>query len=77
MSRQIYLSSFITITDCLLIVKHMIFQKNNDELDWNQADDAASHVDNWNRVEARIAYFCESLNKADTLNNLNFLRILI
>jgi len=74
-SRQLYITFFITSTSCLLVVKDMVFKKYDYELYWDQADDAAGHIDHRNTVEARCTCFLQSLDKTDALNNLYLLRV--
>ena len=51
----------------------MILNQNNDKALWNQANNLASHVDDWNGVEVILNNFRETIHSADTLNYFNLL----
>ena len=55
----------------------MVLNQRHNEVTRNQANEAASHVDNRDRTEAHLADLHKAINLADTFDNLNLLRCFI
>ena len=71
--RDIKACDFLLSRNLWLVVPPVILNQNNDKALWNQANNLASHVDDWNGVEVILNNFRETLHSADTLNYFNLL----